>query len=132
MFSNSEKNYLINIVLGLIGLACIFTGLILKFKIPALMAYINIKVLHEWTGYAMAAFIILHLLMHLKWVKNSTKTMLSSKPKFIATVLVLVFTISILAGAITMLPASKAPAEGRKGSPSQMNIKHIPGSEQTN
>ena len=132
MFSTAEKNYLINIVLGVIGLACIATGLLLKFKIPALMAYVNIKALHEWTGYIMAALVVLHFVMHLKWLQALTRSMLQNKQKLAAAILALVFSIGLFAGLIAFSPAGKAPAAGRNGSIPQTDVKHLPASEKTN
>ena len=81
MCTNADKNYLLNIALGVSSLACIITGFILKFKIPALMASVNIKMMHEWTGYLMSVLVVLHLLMHLKWMQALTKIMVSNTLK---------------------------------------------------
>lgn len=115
MFTNAEKNYLLNIALGVSSLACIITGFILKLKIPALMASANIKMMHEWTGYLMTALVVLHLLMHLKWIQALTKIMVSNKKKLITTLLVLFVSLALVLGLITLLPAGKS--HGEDGSP---------------
>lgn len=107
MFTNAEKNYLLNIALGVSSLACIITGFILKLKIPALMVSVNIKMMHEWTGYLMSALVVLHLLMHLKWMQALTKIMVSNKKKLITTLLVLFVSLALVLGLITLLPAGK-------------------------
>lgn len=125
MFTNAEKNYLLNIALGVSSLACIITGFILKFKIPALMASVNIKMMHEWTGYLMSALVVLHLLMHLKWMQTLTKIMVSNKKKFITTLLVLFVSLALVLGLITLLPAGKFHGEDGPPKLKQTDVKRM-------
>jgi cytochrome bd-type quinol oxidase subunit 2 len=126
MFSTAEKNYLINIILGVSGLACLVTGLLLKFKMPALMVYVNLKSLHEWTGYLVSTLVVLHLVMHLNWLQVLTKSMVQNKQKFVAAILALVFSVSLFLGLIALMPA------GSKGTNPHKDFKRMPVTEKTN
>ncbi len=126
MFSTAEKNYLINIILGVAGLACLVTGLLLKFKLPALMVYVNLKSLHEWTGYLVATLVVLHLVIHLDWLQVSTKSMVQNKQKFGAAILTLVLSVSLLLGLIALMPA------GSKGNNPHKDFNRLPVTEKAN
>lgn len=92
MFSKGEKNYLIDVVLGIVGLLCMATGVLLQFRPAFIMNAVQLplKELHVWTGYGMLAGVAVHLLMHSKWIKALTKNMVGSRRKALALVMTVV------------------------------------------
>lgn len=120
MFSKVEKNYLINMMLGIVGFACILTGIGLALKpaflMPILVA-IKFKSLHEWTGYILTILVGWHILMHSEWIKTMTRNMFSSKKKMTATVVTIVIALGACISISTMSPAQKVPA-GKNAVPS--------------
>ncbi len=112
MFSKVEKNYLINVMLMIVGFACIFTGIALAFK-PAflmpLLTAIKFKSLHEWTGYIITVLIGWHILMHSDWIMSMTNAMFSNRKKTTATILTAVLAIGACVAISTMSPEQKRP-----------------------
>jgi hypothetical protein len=82
MLSKSEKNYYLDIALLLFGLISIITGIAISIKPPALMPFlkaINIKSLHEWSSYTLTILVLLHLVLHMDWIKAMTKKKINSR-----------------------------------------------------
>ena len=94
MISNAEKNYYINIPLTIIGFACLISGFLIGDKSMSLGG-INLRSLHIWTGYIMTGLIGLHLLMHVKWIKNITGGILKNKLKVISLVTTVLVSLGI-------------------------------------
>lgn len=74
-------NYWIDIGLAISFFICFITGLI---KWPGLIKIIgtsaykvlhlkNISLLHDWSGLIMGLLVIVHLILHWKWIKAMTK-----------------------------------------------------------
>lgn len=91
MFSKSEKNYFINIVLVVMALVCIVTGFLLDSRSGAF----NVRTLHTWSGYIMTGVLAIHLLMHIDWVANLTKTIFHNKIKVIAALATLLVSVGL-------------------------------------
>lgn len=107
MFSKAEKNYLLNIILGTVGLVCILTGILLKLKLPLLtplLGGLKLKTIHEWMGYIMAALIVLHLLMHMQWIQVITKSVFANRNKASAVLMTIVVSISSFVGVALLSP----------------------------
>jgi cytochrome c biogenesis protein CcdA len=125
MFSKVEKNYLINIMLVIVGFACIFTGIGLAFKpgflMPILIA-IKIKSLHEWTGYILTVLLGWHILMHSDWIKFMTSNMFSNKKKITATVVTMLIAIVVCISISTMSPDQKMPNDNNGNHSHTKNI----------
>lgn len=94
MISNAEKNYYINIPLTIIGFACLISGFLIGDKSMSLGG-INLKSLHVWTGYIMTGLIGLHLLMHVKWIKNITTGIFKDRLKIVLLVTTLLVSLGI-------------------------------------
>lgn len=77
-----KVNYLVDIILVLTGLVSLFTGII---RFPEVLNYIivnfrnlviNVNLLntiHRWTGLALGILVILHFILHWRWVVSVTK-----------------------------------------------------------
>ena len=112
MASKVEKNYLINMMLLIIGFACIVTGIGLALKPGFLMPFlvaIKFKSLHEWTGYILTVLLGVHLLMHSEWIKSMTNKMFSSKKKITATVVTILIAVSACIVISAVSPEGKIP-----------------------
>ncbi|WP_158291426.1 DUF4405 domain-containing protein [Desulfosporosinus sp. Sb-LF] len=83
MISNAEKNYYINVPLTIIGFACLISGFLIGDKSLS-FGGINMRSLHVWTGYIMTGLIVLHLVMHVKWIKNITLGIFQNRLKVIS------------------------------------------------
>ena len=94
MISNAEKNYYLNIPLTIIGFACLISGLLLGDKSMS-FGGLNLKSLHIWTGYIMTGLIGLHLLMHVKWIKNITTGILKNRLKVVSLVTTILISLGI-------------------------------------
>ena len=112
MYSKTEKNYLINIMLAIIGFSCMLTGVALSLKpaflMPILMT-IKFKSLHEWTGYILIILIGWHILMHSEWIKSVTNNIVKDKKKIIALALTVLVSVGICITISTLSPDMKAP-----------------------
>ena len=130
MFTKPEKNYFINVVLTIISLVCIITGFMITsgpFSGGSLNLgrYLEMRTLHTWTGYIMTAIIVIHLLMHVKWIKSVTKNLFNRKKKILALVITIVVSVGICYAITKMAPQSLFPvsfpgAGGFDGSGSAM------------
>jgi len=78
-----ELNYLIDVGLLLSFLTCFISGLI---KWPGIIDVIgtslyrtlhvsNISTLHDMSGLIMGVLVLIHLVLHWKWIVSMTKTM---------------------------------------------------------
>ena len=94
MISNAEKNYYLNIPLGIIGFACLISGYLLGDKSMS-FGGISLKSLHVWTGYIMTGLIGLHLLMHVKWIKNITMGIFKNRLKVVSLVTTILVSLGI-------------------------------------
>lgn len=116
MISKTDKNYLINIMLAIIGFACMLTGVALAFKPAFLMPIlvtIKFKSLHEWTGYVLIILIGWHILMHSEWINAVTKKNVNDKNKLIAVVLTILISVGICVTISTLSPEMKSrPGKG--------------------
>ena len=70
-----KKNYCLDWLLFLSGLACIATGLLLDFHLipggrEAKGPFVTV---HTYSGYLMAVGILLHLVWHKSWISAITK-----------------------------------------------------------
>lgn len=113
MLSKSEKNYFVNIPLTVMALVCIVTGFLLDFKFNAF----NAKSLHIWSGYIMTGILVLHFLMHVEWVANLTKTILSNRMKVMAALVTLIVSVGICYSIVVFSPQGNAhgsEGEGRR------------------
>ncbi len=95
MISNAEKNYYINIPLTIIGFACLISGFFIGDKSMSLGG-VDIKSLHIWTGYIMTGLIGVHLLMHVKWIKNITMGIFKNRLKMISLVTTILVSIGVV------------------------------------
>jgi hypothetical protein len=76
----SAVNYIVDMGMLLSFIAVLFSGIV---KFPILLRLLarrgvylpsnEITLVHEWGGAVMAAFILLHLILHWKWVLSTTK-----------------------------------------------------------
>ena len=80
-------NYWIDVGLGISFFICFITGLI---KWPGLVKIIgtsvykilyvkNISMLHDWSGLIMGLLVLIHLVLHWKWIVVVTKNMFVKK-----------------------------------------------------
>lgn len=82
----SVLNYIVDIGMLLSFVAVLLTGIV---KFPILLRMLarrgvylpsnGITLIHEWGGAMMAAFILLHLILHWNWVLSSTKRYFGKK-----------------------------------------------------
>ena len=80
-------NYWIDVGLALSFSICFYTGLI---KWPGIINIIgvsaykvlhvqNISVLHDWSGLIMGLLVLIHLVLHMKWIVVVTKCIFCKK-----------------------------------------------------
>jgi len=85
--NKAKINYFIDIGLGLSFIICFITGII---KWPGLIrligvnAYRNLNIrflstLHDFSGLIMGILVIIHIVLHWKWIVSMTKSMLNTK-----------------------------------------------------
>lgn len=102
MKSNGEKrriiNYVVDVILLFAIILLIVTGIIKYPPIqqllsinPANMPYLEISTIHDLSGLVMLFFGIVHILLHLPWLRKTTKSIAKRGPRIIIVVLVLVF-----------------------------------------
>lgn len=82
----SFRNYFIDMTLLAMGLLCILTGFV---KWPGLVYVLGLSYqsfptdmitqVHDWTGLILGFAVILHVVMHLTWLKEMTKKLFSKK-----------------------------------------------------
>ena len=71
-----KKNFWLDVILFLSGATCICTGIILDFHLLAITDFEILHTLrdvHIYSGYIMAAGIILHIAWHAGWIKSAAK-----------------------------------------------------------
>ncbi|MCK4808713.1 MAG: DUF4405 domain-containing protein [Candidatus Aenigmarchaeota archaeon] len=84
-----KLNFWIDVGLAISFFICFFTGLI---KWPGLVKIIgvsaykvlhvkNISVLHDWSGLIMGLLIMVHLVLHWKWIVCATKKVFNGEKK---------------------------------------------------
>lgn len=133
----SVLNYIVD--LGLIVTFTIsFTTAIIKFpgflqKIgvnQALLPMYQISVIHDWSGIAMGSLVVVHLVLHWRWIVKMTKKVLKSRKARIALPTVVITVMVGLAGLLyrpgetlltpspadTASPADTVPFEPSEGS----------------
>ncbi len=102
MFTKAEKNYFINGSLAVFGFICALTGLTLKDR--AIWVSAPVLQIHEGTGYIASAIVLVHLVMHRKWLVAVTKNMFSSKRKVAILVCSFLVPIAVCAAFISFAP----------------------------
>ncbi|GAV22185.1 DUF4405 domain-containing protein [Carboxydothermus pertinax] len=117
--TKGERNFYFDVILGIVGITCIVTGIMMDLKLPldtSLMYYLN--PLHKVTGYIFTVLVGGHLIFHFRWVKALGKNILKNRKKTL--VFAGVVTASIIALYLTMTfgplpgPGIKLPTEGIK------------------
>jgi len=84
-----KLNFWIDVGLAISFFICFFTGLI---KWPGIIKIIgtsayralhvkNISVLHDWSGLIMGLLIMVHLVLHWKWIVCATKAVFKGEKK---------------------------------------------------
>ena len=71
-----KRNFWLDVLLFISGLLCISTGIILDFHLIAIADFTilhKLRTIHIYSGYVMAAGIILHIAWHAGWIKSATK-----------------------------------------------------------
>ena len=84
-----KLNFWIDVGLAISFFICFFTGLIKWpgiIKIIGVSAYKvlhvkNISVLHDWSGLIMGLLVIVHLVLHWKWIVCATKVVFKGEKK---------------------------------------------------
>ncbi|PIN80901.1 hypothetical protein COV16_00165 [Candidatus Woesearchaeota archaeon CG10_big_fil_rev_8_21_14_0_10_34_8] len=69
-------DYVVDLFLTIAFLGVAVTGVI---KWPGLFKFTNlnlyvVRLIHDWSGIIMAALVLLHLVMHWKWIVATTKS----------------------------------------------------------
>ena len=64
-----KRNYILDVILFIAAAICIFTGVALDFQWFGK----GLKGLHTYSGYIMAAGILLHLIWHWNWIRSVKK-----------------------------------------------------------
>lgn len=127
MLSKVERNYFLDILLGIIGLVCIITGLIMNFKPQAFLAVFGmIKNLHTWTGCALAFLTFVHVLWHLSWVQAMTNSISKSPRKMWLAVALAVTAVIFCVGI-----AANAPSGKEKRAPNKILSESMPSITET-
>ncbi len=73
---SAKLNYFIDVIIGFLFLIVSVTG-VLKFPILKLKEIIpmqQITMLHDVGGILFGIFVIIHLILHLNWIKQMTKS----------------------------------------------------------
>lgn len=76
-----RKNFWLDVILFLSGLACIVTGILMDFHIVPggrEMRHL-VRQIHIYTGYVMAVGIIFHIAWHGGWIKSAAKNLFRNK-----------------------------------------------------
>ena len=81
--SKNTINYILNWIAFLLGLTTLFTGII---RFSNILAYIVINIgpvnvnlmnfIHRWSGLITGTIILVHLILHWRWVAKTTKNLL--------------------------------------------------------
>lgn len=114
MISKVDKNYFLDIVLGIIGLVCAITGLIIDFKPQEFSAVVGmVKHLHIWSGYAVIVLVSIHLLWHFSWLEVMTKSIAKVRKKRLAAAFCIAMAIIFCVGVAMNSPVKKPPGQGK-------------------
>ena len=70
-----KKNFWLDVILFLSGLICIVTGIILDFHLIEGGREVRrvYKLVHTYSGYVMAVGLLIHLVWHAAWIKQSVR-----------------------------------------------------------
>lgn len=71
-----KKNFCLDVLIFLSGLICIGTGIYLDFNLLAISDYEflhQLRNIHIYSGYILAAGVIFHIAWHVGWIKSVTK-----------------------------------------------------------
>jgi hypothetical protein len=84
IMNNIKINYFVDALMLIAGLLCGLTGimkldLILSFKVYQLIDYKMLSIIHDWSGVVLVLLIIVHLILHLNWIKQITKNIFFNK-----------------------------------------------------
>ncbi|MCF7866380.1 DUF4405 domain-containing protein [Candidatus Woesearchaeota archaeon] len=84
--NKNVQNYIIDICLLISFIITFFTGI---FKWPGLLDFLNmnprsfnfylINKFHDWSGLAMGLFVLIHIMLHWKWIITMTKKIIRGK-----------------------------------------------------
>jgi quinol-cytochrome oxidoreductase complex cytochrome b subunit len=85
-------NYSIDVLMALSFIITSISGLILFFFLPEGLGrgnstdFLGIvrrdwKLIHDWSGIALAVLVLIHLVLHWKWIVCMTKNLLTKKNK---------------------------------------------------
>ena len=86
--NTSKRNYLVDLLIGLAFLVAGLTALVflfpsswIDFSTSITPTFLGLdfglwQTLHKWGGIAMLAGVVLHLLLHWKWIVSMTRKML--------------------------------------------------------
>ena len=82
----TKINYLVNLVMGAAFVLVAVTGLM---KFPGILRFFGIRSInlpigrisqiHDWSGIVLAVFVLIHLVLHWKWIFCMTKGMFIKK-----------------------------------------------------
>jgi len=82
--NKSSRNYVLDLIMGLLALALAVSAFVLWVVLP--QGYFAARLLwlsiHKWTGLALTVTVILHVLLHWRWLVRMTRRTLDrlSKP----------------------------------------------------
>ncbi len=85
--NKTKLNYWVDVGLALSFLLVFLTGI---FKFPGFSKFLGtttsnklnsqtITLLHDWSGLLMGLLVLIHLILHWKWIVSVTKSMFSKK-----------------------------------------------------
>ncbi len=88
MVNRAKLNYVIDVGLGVSFFLVFITGLV---KFPGLVQFFGISrgslpslqssTLHDWSGVVMGLLVLIHLILHWKWIVCMTKSIFSKEKK---------------------------------------------------
>jgi len=84
--ANPKINYFVDAGMAIAFILVAATGII---KFPRLMRLVGVRqlpfgtisLIHNWSGIALAALVLLHLILHWKWIVSMTKTFFKKEGK---------------------------------------------------
>jgi hypothetical protein len=89
--------------LTIVSVVCIFTGFFYND---------SLGFVHEISGYLMVSLILIHLILHIQWIKSVTKSILSDQKKLITLVLTIVISIGVCASLFLHTPTNHQERDG--------------------
>ena len=77
-----KLNYFVDVGLAISFFACFITGLIkwrglvnlVGVSVYNFLRFNNISILHDWSGLIMGLLVLLHLVLHWKWIVSVSKS----------------------------------------------------------